>query len=107
MPYKKNPQLHINFTYSLYLSQFHAYHSINKNVGKITCYLAKIWHGNQCNEAFVFTRFVPNLIGYELLERICLERANLRIRIKNRCKPTCKLQPIVSKMMEWSGYHYE
>ena len=102
--------------------------NINKDTGAITIFLPNLWaeskllidtwrgyeceklvrgeEWNACREGYIDS-FNENLIFTYLTERICIERAHEKIRLKrNKCKP-CVIYPIVEKIMQYlyNGYH--
>jgi hypothetical protein len=89
------PQTDVEYSVSLHPSEFEGYQSKAGDTGKITLYVSTIWVNAEGN----FDRFVDTLSYVSLLERICLERAWQKIRMKNRCKPHCKLTPYADLMM--------
>jgi len=71
---------------------------IKGDQGTITLYLIPLWDEARDHSDFfeidnpelVFNRFIEGLNWSYLMERICIERAHERIRIKGgRCKPCC------------------
>lgn len=78
---------------SLNKSKFHGYQSKSGYNGKIKLFISNIWD-NSINE----DDFIINFCYVYLLERVCIERAFNKIKIKNRCSP-CKLRPIINKMI--------
>ena len=87
-------RLDVDYLYNLNPSKFPAYWNINKNGGKITFHLGEIWDHSQTeltgDIGDEFDCFLDDLIFYDLSERICLERAHEKIKIKGgHCKPCC------------------
>ena len=99
--------IEINYKLSLYPSKFLGYQSKNKNKGNLTFYISTIWKWinphyrkeNEINNTMI-NKFIKGLLEIILLERICIERAFQKIRMKNRCKNfkgfTCKIDYIYS-----------
>jgi len=86
----------IEYKISLYPARSHARWNINKDKGNIILYITNIWW--QKSESF--ENFVEWCIFFILLERICLERAYNKIRIKGgRCNPCC-VEKIAHKIYE-------
>lgn len=87
----------VNYTISLYPSKYVGYNSKKREIGKITVYIATLWkwisEGSGDIQNFI-TEFIHTLI----LERICLERGFQKIRMKNRCSPTCKMEKYAKEM---------
>ena len=89
------PRLNVDYKYNLNPSKYPAYWNINKDNGKITFHLGEIWQHSQNNltgmiDSDPVENFIDDLLYYDLSERICLERAHEKIRIKGgRCKPCC------------------
>lgn len=83
----------IEYRVSTYPSKFGGYHSTSKGKSTITAYVSNLFYEKS------FNTFVYNLIFINLIERICLERGFQKIRMKNRCKPTCKLEKYTYEMM--------
>jgi hypothetical protein len=85
----------MTYQVSTYPSEFLAYQSKRGMEGLITNFIAR-YHYDE------FNVFVAELIGYQLVERVCLERAFNKIKLKNRCKrkPTCAPHYIASKMID-------
>lgn len=86
----------IEYKISLYPSKCAAYQSKNKDKGEIKLYISTIWKHSKN-----FDYFVQWIIYYTIVERICLERAFQKIRMKNRCKP-CKMEKYALEMYKWS-----
>lgn len=89
----------VEYKVSLYTSKFLGYQSKKRNEGEVKVYISTIWKWSNEN----FTQFYLALSYITLLERICLERAFQKIRLKNRCKKfredyTCKMDYIACKM---------
>ena len=77
--------LEVTYKISLYKGKPPARWNINKNKAKITLYISNIW-----KELNSFDKFMEGLIYSILSERICVERAYNKIRIKGgRCNPCC------------------
>lgn len=68
----------VMYKISLYPSRFHAYQTKKGKKGIITQYISNYRIEN-------FDWFVGQLIAFQLLERICLERAFQKIKLKQRC----------------------
>lgn len=83
----------VDMNISLNISKYRGYHSKSGYNGKITLFIPIIWGSSKYEDDFII-----NSCHVYLLERICLERAFNKIRIKNRCFP-CKLYPLVSHMI--------
>jgi hypothetical protein len=87
----------IKYKVSLYPSKYVGYNSKNKGIGKVTIFITTLWKwipkisGNLDN-------FITEFINILILERICLERGFQKIRMKNRCKPGCKLEKYAKEM---------
>jgi len=90
----------IDLHISTHPSKFAGYQAKSGADGTITLFVSTLWedaHGE-------YDRFVDKLAYIYLLERVCIERAFQRIRIKNRCEPVCKLLKIADLMQypeEW------
>ena len=91
--------IEIEYKISLHLSKFLAYQSKNKNKGIVKLFISVIWKYVRKD----FDRFVIWINYLTILERICLERAFQKIRMKNRCKPykdfLCKIEQIAYLML--------
>ena len=75
----------VNYKTSLFPSKKAARWNINKEKANITIYITNIW-----NDSKDFDDFVEGCIFFTLVERICIERAYNKIRIKGgRCNPCC------------------
>jgi hypothetical protein len=85
----------VDLSISLNSSKFSGYQSKSGYDGKIKLFISSIWKDSKNEENFII-----NLSYVYLLERICIERAFNKIKIKNRCTP-CKLRPIVSNMINY------
>lgn len=81
----------VDYTLSLHNSKFIGYQSKNKNTGKITIYIATLWKWI-LERDYTLDHFVSEIIFITILERICLERAFQKIRMKNRCEPICSME---------------
>ena len=85
----------INYKISLSKAKTPAHWNINKDKGNIIIYVSNIW-----KESTSYISFIYWLIYYDIIERICLERAFNKIRIKGgRCNPCC-VRNIASKMFD-------
>jgi len=69
------------------------YHSINKEKGFVIVNPSNLRYSN-------FDEFIIQFIYILILERICLERAHNKIKMKNRCKPICKVA-IITDYIFW------
>lgn len=88
--------LDVDYKFSLHPGKHPAYWNINGDIGNITFYLGEIWDLSQSRtkpdiEGWdELDAFIDELLYSDLSERICLERAHEKIRIKNgRCNPCC------------------
>lgn len=86
----------IKYKISTYPSKFMGYHSKNKENGEVKLYILTIWKSS-LNKFDDFVYIINHII---ILERICLERAFQKIRMKNRCKP-CKMEKYAMEMMKY------
>jgi hypothetical protein len=94
---------------STYPSKFGGYHCKNKINGTVTLFVSTIWKTTKNNinmleegddSIDLFNWFVDDFIYLHILERICLERGFQKIKMKNRCKPSCKMSP-------YAGYIFQ
>lgn len=89
----------VKYKVSLYPSQYTAYHSTKGKTGEVKLYISTIWDFSRN-----FKKFVRISIFLTVLERICLERAFQKIKMKNRCKDykghPCKMQYLAYKIMD-------
>lgn len=93
----------VSYIISSHLSKSYAYQSKNKCSGKVKLFVSNIW-----KDSLNFNHFVANCIYFTIIERICVERAFQKIRMKDRCVPyekngeiySCKMDYIACKMME-------
>lgn len=75
----------VNYKTSLFPSKKATRWNINKEKGDITIYVTNIW-----NNSKDFDDFVEGCIFFTLVERICIERAYNKIKIKGgHCNPCC------------------
>lgn len=101
--------LEVEHKYSLSPSKYLGCWNINKDIGKITFYLNSLWnsarrhsdvyeddHMDLCIE-----NFIEDVIYLDLIERVCLERAHEKIRMKGRtrCEPNCCVRRSVLMML--------
>lgn len=101
----------VEYKISLYPSKFLGYQSKNQDTGKITLYISSIWkwvHSWRWTSYFIepeateimFDDFLNEFLYTMILERICLERAFQKIRMKKRCEEfngfTCKMDYIAT-----------
>ena len=106
--YEKPMETETDYKFSLYPSKFHGYWRPN---GKINIYLSKIWE--DMNDSFSespeeekvdeFTKDMSNVI---LIETICMYRSKSRAKIKNKCKPHCKVARMANYLVfpdDWKG----
>lgn len=90
----------IDLHISTHPSEFLGYQAKSGTRGTITLFASSLWKEGRGE----FDRFVAELEYVYLLERICIERAFQRIRMKDRCEPFCKLQKVADLMRypdEW------
>ena len=79
---------------------------INKDTGKIVLFIPSIWdeavkHSDINDPDDCFRTFVGVTIFSYLMERICIERAHEKIRLKrSKCNP-CAVAPITNKMFDY------
>ena len=86
----------IKYIFSTHLSKFGGYQAKNGKNGTITIFISSIY-----KSSMNFEDFVEWLDFYLIVERICLERAFQKIRMKNRCNP-CKMERYAHVMKAWS-----
>ena len=87
----------INYKISFYKAKTMARWNINKDKGNIILYISNIWNMID-KKSKVFEYFVEWCIYFTLMERICLERAFNKIKIKGgRCNPCC-IEEIASEI---------
>jgi len=86
---------HVEYRVSLHPSKSAGYQSKARNRGTVTLFLPVLWERSGGD----VDAFVDELVCVSVLERICLERAWQKIRMKNRCHPTCKMEKIMLMMM--------
>jgi len=85
----------VNYVVSTFHSKFGGYQSKKGNSGIVKAFISSIY-----NNSHGFYSFTLHLIHIILIERICLERAFNKIRIKGgMCKPCC-VRKIADKIME-------
>lgn len=72
----------VNYKISSYQSKFLGYQSKKGNFGVIKLFICTIWKYSSD-----FDTFVDNLNYILITERICLERAFQKIKMRDRCKP--------------------
>ena len=88
----------VEYKVSLYPSRFLGYQSKARDKGEVKAYISTIWE--YCGADY--WKFIFSLDFILLLERICLERAFQKIRMKDRCKPyksfTCKMEWIAHQL---------
>ena len=84
----------INYKVSLYPSKNIGYQSKSGINGEVKVFISTIW-----THSTTFEDFVEKIIYITILERICLERAFQKIRMRNRCNP-CKMEKYAIKMIE-------
>ena len=85
----------MTYKISLYPSKFVGYQFKSGATGEVKVFISTIW-----NHSITFEDFLEKIIYITILERICLERAFQKIRMKNRCKPFCKMEKYAIKMMD-------
>jgi hypothetical protein len=91
---------------------------INKDEGKITLFLPFIWkdaeeqwenkHDKKILDGEytpihdeVIPEFIGDMVYYYLMERVCIERAHEKVRMKrNKCHP-CAVQPVIVKIHKY------
>jgi len=60
----------------------------------VTIFVSTLWRAGKS-----FEEFIEDFIWVVICERICLERAFNKCRMKNRCKPVCKVGPVADAIM--------
>lgn len=86
----------VNYVISTYPSKFAGYQSKKGNEGTIKAFVSTVYKGSYDLDAFVL-----HLIHIILHERVCLERAFNKIKIKGgMCNPCC-VEKIADKMMDY------
>lgn len=83
----------VEYFVSIYPSKFAGYHTCKGTSGKVMVYLYELWKYSENEETLI-----EELIFIVLLERICLERAFQKIRLKQRCHP-CVMAPLARYML--------
>ena len=78
-------------------SKYLAIYFTNNGNGLIMSYISPIWNNNPN-----FKQFIRKLIFIEIIERICMEIKFQKIKIKNSCRPVCKLNKYAEVMMNES-----
>jgi len=95
--------LDVEYKYSLSTAKTSGRWNVNKDKGQITFNLEILYNhskrsidkfisqGRSYGQEDIENLFIINLIETELVERICIERAYQKIRLKghSRCKPFC------------------
>lgn len=85
----------VKYVISLHDSKFGGYQSKSNNKGIVKAYVSTIYKGS-----YDYDTFVIHLIHIILHERICLERAFNKIRIKGgMCNPCC-VESIANSIMD-------
>ena len=82
----------IFYKISTFPSKFLGYQEKKGKNGTIKLFITSIWGISQD-----FNKFLEEMIFTLILERICLERAFQKIRMKNRCNP-CKMERFAVSM---------
>jgi hypothetical protein len=113
--------LDVEYKVSLHESKHGGRWNINKDNGTITFNLPLLYDYSKRvveqyrtkNETDAFTNdmtinfFITQLIETEVVERVCIERAHQKIKIKGgRCKPFCKVESVAMHMCypdEWDA----
>lgn len=76
----------VEYIVSTHLSKFIGYQSKKQNKGYVKIFISTLWNDSRQD----YYLFVLRLIWIQIHERICLERAFQKIRIKGgMCKPCC------------------
>jgi len=93
----------IKYKISLKNSKFWGYQSKSGNAGSITLFVSNIYE-----KSTDFDDFIRKYIITQLTERICLERAFQKIRLKNRCKNCVPsdLAMLMLLMLEYSKEYF-
>lgn len=91
----------VDYRVSTHLTDYEGYQSKAGNKGTITLFISSIWEDSGC-----FDDFVERLIWVSLTERVCIERAFQKERMKNRCKPICKSGRIADFMLYPDDWEY-
>lgn len=105
--------LDTEYKISTHPSKYHGYWKPN---GKINLYISTMWKEmdgeleegdfEDLNEDDQIDKFVDHLSNIILVETICLYRGKEKLRIKNKCKPHCKVARIANYLVfpdDWEG----
>lgn len=100
--------MEIDYNISTYPSKYNGYW---KPTGKINLYIRTMWKDvakrhSDMNEDELVDKFMDNLIDIVLIETICLYRSKTKTKIKNKCKPHCKVARIANYLVfpdDWEG----
>jgi len=98
----------IDYKISTYPSKYYGYW---KPTGKINLYISSIWKGVEedypdLDSDDQVDRFTNKLSNITLIETICLYRSKNKLKIKNKCKPHCKVARIADYLVtpdDWPG----
>lgn len=86
----------IEYIISTNKSKFCGYQSKKGNSGTVKVFIPNIY-----SISVDFDDFIDWLEFFLIVERICLERAFQKIKMKNRCNP-CKMDKYAHMMKDWS-----
>jgi hypothetical protein len=101
-----NPE--IDYKISTYPSKYYGYW---KTTGKINLYISSIWKGVEEDYPDLepddqIDKFMNELSNITLIETICLYRSRNKVKLKNKCKPHCKVARVANYLVspdDWSG----
>ena len=100
--------MEIDYKISTYPSKYHGYW---KPTGKINLYVQRMWKDiskeyKDREEDEIVDKFTDNLANIILIETICLYRSKTKSKIRNKCKPHCKVARIANYLVfpdDWDG----
>jgi hypothetical protein len=96
------------YNFSTYPSNYHGFWKPN---GKINLYISTMWKEmddgfEDLEEDEKIDKFSEHLANIILIETICFYRGKNKIKIKNKCKPHCKVARIANYLVfpdDWEG----
>jgi hypothetical protein len=91
----------IDYNISTYPSKYHGYW---KPTGKINLYVSTMW--KEMDDGFKdldadkqIDEFMNHLSNITLIETICFYRGKEKIKMKNKCKPHCKVARLANYLV--------
>jgi hypothetical protein len=95
-----------DYNMSLYPSKYHGYWKPN---GRINLYIGTIWNRlvdehPDYDDDDKFDEFIDQLSNVTLIETLCYYRGKEKLKMKNKCKPYCKVARVCNYLVFPDGW---